>query len=282
MMDFEFRGNTYGTKLELTRGGCEGCAFHHNSNLCNAVREDGNDCGGLIFIKKLTPPEIEAPAEILAELGSFKFEGKVYEERPETDGCEGCAFHYEIDDAIRESTELVCEILEEARKRDAGKPIFDPRADLIRRSADEKPTNPKDAIATFKLPLHLVSPIVKAYQAIAHYLGNVKYGAWNCRAAGVRASVYKSAFERHVDAWWEGEKYDPVDGTPHLANAQACLNILIDAEETGVLTDDRPPSRKEALARVRAEMEALMPQIAKRYEGKNPRHFTIADSEAKP
>jgi len=39
---------------------------------------------------------------------------------------------------------------------------------------DVKATNPKDAIATNKLPLHLVSPIVKAYQAIAHFLGNVK------------------------------------------------------------------------------------------------------------
>lgn len=31
-----------------------------------------------------------------------------------------------------------------------------------------KPTNPKDAIASDKLALHLVSPIVKAYQAISH------------------------------------------------------------------------------------------------------------------
>ncbi|WP_233343658.1 dATP/dGTP diphosphohydrolase domain-containing protein [Burkholderia cepacia] len=143
---------------------------------------------------------------------------------------------------------------------------------------DGKPTNPKDAIATDKLPLHLLSPFVKAYQAIAHYLGNVKYGAWNWRAAGIRLSVYKAAHDRHMDAFWEGEFYDPVDGTPHLANAQCCLNILIDAWCTGNVIDDRPPSNAARLAEVRAELEALMPKIRAKYADKHPRHFTIADT----
>ena len=140
-----------------------------------------------------------------------------------------------------------------------------------------KATNPKDMVATDKLPLHLISPICEAYQALAHYLGNVKYGAWNWRVGGVRASVYVGAFKRHVGAWSEGEKYDPTDGTPHLANAQACLNILIEAEEMGVLVDDRAPSRASILARVRAEMEAMMPKIRARYADKNPHHHTIKD-----
>lgn len=140
-----------------------------------------------------------------------------------------------------------------------------------------KPSNPKDAIAGNKLPLHLISPIVKAYQAISHYLGNVKYGAWNWRGAGARASVYRAALERHIDAWWEGEDYDPVDGTPHLANALACINILIDAKHVGKLIDDRPPSNHAELAAVRMEFEALMPKIRERYADKNPHHYTIAD-----
>jgi hypothetical protein len=141
-----------------------------------------------------------------------------------------------------------------------------------------KPSNPKDAIATNKLPSHLVSPIVKAYQAISHFLGNVKYGAWNYRGAGARASVYKAALDRHVDAWWEGEEYDPTDGTPHLANALACLGILIDAKHSGKLVDDRPPSLHAELARVRAEFEALMPKIRERYADKDPKHWSIADA----
>ncbi|WP_175837079.1 dATP/dGTP diphosphohydrolase domain-containing protein [Burkholderia anthina] len=147
------------------------------------------------------------------------------------------------------------------------------------RPAHSKPTNPKDAIATDKLPLHLLSPFVKAYQAIAHYLGNVKYGAWNWRAAGIRLSVYKAAHDRHMDAFWEGEFYDPIDGTPHLANAQCCLNIVIDAWCTGNVIDDRPPSNPERLAEVRAELEALMPKIRAKYADKHPRHFTIADTD---
>lgn len=147
------------------------------------------------------------------------------------------------------------------------------------KDANPKDTNPKDAIAIDKLPMHLVSPIIKAYQAIAHYLGNVKYGAWNYRVAGVRNSIYKSALERHVDAWWEGEDYDPTDGTPHLANAQACLNILIEGQYTPSTVDDRPPSRRKELAAVRAEFEALMPKLREKYADKSPRHYTIADSK---
>lgn len=143
-----------------------------------------------------------------------------------------------------------------------------------------KPSNPKDAIATDKLALHLVSPIVKAYQAIAHYLGNVKYGAWNWRAAGARASIYKSALDRHIDAWWEGEEFDPVDGTPHLANALACIGILIDSKHAGNLIDDRPPSQHAELSKVRAEFEDMMPRIRARYANMEPKHYTIDDTEA--
>lgn len=142
-----------------------------------------------------------------------------------------------------------------------------------------KPTNPKDSIATNKLPLHLVSPIVKAYQAIAHYLGNVKYGSWNFRVAGARASVYLSALERHIDAWKEGEEADPADGTPHLANALACIGILIETQHMGNLIDDRQPSNAAELARVRKEFEDLMPKIRERYAHLTPRHYTIADTE---
>ena len=144
--------------------------------------------------------------------------------------------------------------------------------------ADLKSTNPKDQIAVTKLPLHLVSPLVEAYQAIAHYLGNVKYGAWNYRAAGIRYSVYYAALKRHMGAWWEGEEYDPVDGTPHLANALACINIIIEGKHAKNAVDDRPPSQAAELAKVRAEFERLADNILSRYGDRNPRHYTIGDS----
>ena len=138
----------------------------------------------------------------------------------------------------------------------------------------EKASNPKDAIATFKLPLHLVSPICKAYQAIAHYLGNVKYGAWNYREAGARASVYRSALDRHMDAWWEGEELDPVDGTPHLANALACIDVLIDSKHSNTLIDDRPRGLNKEYGKIKAEMEEMMKVIHEKYKDKKPQHYT--------
>lgn len=134
-----------------------------------------------------------------------------------------------------------------------------------------KQTNPKDAIGMTKVPMHLVSGIVKVYQAIAHYLGNIKYGAWNYRRMGARASVYKAALDRHMDAWWEGEDLDPVDGTPHLANALACINILIECSERGNMVDDRPP--KSNYREVVKRMETLMPQINERYKDMKPTHY---------
>lgn len=143
-----------------------------------------------------------------------------------------------------------------------------------------KPSNPKDSVATYKIPMSLVSPIARLYQAIAHYLGNVKYGAHNFRAGGARASVYVSALHRHIDSWWEGQDNDPIDGTPHLANAIACINILIDAKHSGKLVDDRPPSRISEYMRMRDEFEALMQKIHERYKDRDPRHYTIADTDA--
>lgn len=140
-----------------------------------------------------------------------------------------------------------------------------------------KPSNPKADVGATKVPLHLVPPICKAYAAVAHYLGWTKYGAWNWRVAGVSMSTYRSALERHMDRWWEGEEMDPVDGTPHLANALACVNILIEGQYRKNITDDRPPSTD--LQAGYEQIEAIMAGIRERYKDKTPRHYTIADTE---
>jgi hypothetical protein len=141
----------------------------------------------------------------------------------------------------------------------------------------EKPTNPKANVGATKVSLHLVSGVVKAYLAVAFHLGWTKYGAWNWRVAGVSASTYKSALDRHMDRFWEGEWLDPVDGTPHLANALACIAILIEGFVLGNITDDRPPSMKQ-LPAVYEEVERIQASITAKYEGKNPRHYTIVDT----
>ena len=139
-----------------------------------------------------------------------------------------------------------------------------------------KDTNPKDAIADSKVPLWLLSPIAKVKWAMAQFAGMVKYGAWNWRSAGVRASVYISAMERHMEAFKSGEEFDPVDGTDHLGNIMACCAILIDARAANNLTDDRPPrvDHRPAVA----EAETLMVVLREKYADRNPRHYTIADS----
>lgn len=140
---------------------------------------------------------------------------------------------------------------------------------------DAKATNPKDAIASCKISFSLVPSSMKTYAALAFTEGAVKYGAYNWRAAGIRASVYKSALERHVESWWNGEDADPKTGVPHLANALACLGILIDAELCGKMTDDRPPKADVgALIRSMEEKVAHLKEIFADYD---PHHWVIGD-----
>lgn len=136
--------------------------------------------------------------------------------------------------------------------------------------------NPKDLAADNKVPLWLLSPIAKAKWALAQFCGLVKYGAWNWRVKGVRYSVYLSAMERHLDAIKSGETFDPVDGTDHRGNIMACAAILLDAEAAGKLTDDRAP--RVDMRPTYEECELNAAALRSKYEDRNPRHYTIADT----
>jgi len=139
-----------------------------------------------------------------------------------------------------------------------------------------KDTNPKDALAADKVPLSLLSPIAEAHMSLALYAGYCKYGAWNWRLSGVRASVYLGAARRHLAAWMSGEAVDPTDGTDHRANVMACMAILLDAEAAGKLVDDRPPS--VAVRETYARCEATMAALRAKYADRAPRHYTIVDT----
>lgn len=140
---------------------------------------------------------------------------------------------------------------------------------------ETKESNPKDLLGATKLPLHLVPATALAVASLAHLDGATKYGAWNWRVAGVRASIYLDAAHRHLARWTNGEQLDPDSGVHHLGHALACLNILIDAQAAGMLTDDRPPAiDMDTLVAV------LTPDVA-RIKAKNaahaPQHYTIED-----
>lgn len=136
-----------------------------------------------------------------------------------------------------------------------------------------KPTNnPKDALGTVKAPVHLVPASLEIATSMAFLEGREKYGQFNWRITGVRANVYYSALMRHMKAWWDGEDIDPDSGLPHLWKVAACVAILIDATELGVLEDDRPP--KAPTAELMARTKELGEAIRKRLEDYNPYQYT--------
>ncbi len=71
--------------------------------------------------------------------------------------------------------------------------------------------------------------------------GDLKYGRFNWREAGVRGSVYYDAALRHLAAWYEGEDIDPDSGVHHIAHAICGLAVLRDSMIRDNWSDDRPP-----------------------------------------
>jgi len=103
-----------------------------------------------------------------------------------------------------------------------------------------KETNPKDALGTNKIAMHTVPPRVLLEIALAMTEGGRKYGTYNYRKAGVRASIYYDAAMRHLMAWWEGEDVDPDSGLSHIIKGIASLVVLRDSMCSGNWADDRP------------------------------------------
>lgn len=108
--------------------------------------------------------------------------------------------------------------------------------------AGTKPTNPKDRAATHRLDLTLFPETARVFGALAMTEGDSKYGGFNYRAAGVNISTYVAALGRHMGKYYDrGEWADEKTGVPHLANALACIAVLIDGHVHNNIKDDRPP-----------------------------------------
>lgn len=135
---------------------------------------------------------------------------------------------------------------------------------------DFKPTNPKDRAATSRIDLTLFPDTAVVYGALAMTEGDLKYGGFNYRPAGVLASVYVAAARRHLSKWYNGEESDPKTGVPHLASVLGCIAVIVDSIECGVLQDDRPPrvdladlcNRFEGKVR---HLQAIFPEGPERY-----------------
>jgi hypothetical protein len=101
-------------------------------------------------------------------------------------------------------------------------------------------TNPKTQYGLAKPGISKVPPLSIFYIGQVMEVGAAKYGPMNWRKDHVSASVYYDAAMRHLMAWWDGQECDPETGHTHLAHAAANLCILIDAEYSYQLIDDRP------------------------------------------
>lgn len=114
----------------------------------------------------------------------------------------------------------------------------------------KKDTNPKAACGDAK-PGTFNTPACLAI-LVGHvmFLGAKKYGAFNWRKTGVRSSTYINAIQRHLDAWKEGQDVDPETQVSHLAHIAASCGVLLDAQISKVLNDDRVKGSAALVLRV--------------------------------
>lgn len=138
-------------------------------------------------------------------------------------------------------------------------------------NATLKPSNPKDAIGIRKAPVSVIPACVIAELGVAMLEGSCKYGRFNFRAIGVRASVYYDATLRHLFAWWEGEDIDAESELSHITKAIASLVVLRDSMIQGNCTDDRAPRSFEFYQALNERTATLL----EKYADKNPTHYTI-------
>lgn len=102
-------------------------------------------------------------------------------------------------------------------------------------------TNPKDALGIKKPPLNLNPASALIHMSMAMANGAKKYGEFNWRKKKVKASIYIAAAERHMKEWYDSRVENADDScVHHLGHAMACFAIILDAQETGNLVDDRP------------------------------------------
>lgn len=128
---------------------------------------------------------------------------------------------------------------------------FDARADHKISQMDD--TNPKDLIGAKKVSLSKLPAVAIVHAAHAMMNGAEKFGSYNWREKKVQAEIYIDAALRHITAWNEREECASDSGVHHLGHAMACLAILLDAQETGNLVDNRPlasDAYPKALARL--------------------------------
>lgn len=124
------------------------------------------------------------------------------------------------------------------------------------------PANPKSIQGSKKVDLSLFPPIGLLHGAHAMMDGARKYNAYNWRDQKIEARIYTAAAIRHILAWQEGEESAEDSGAHHLGHALACCAILLDAQASGALLDNRVHGETAAvLAELQVKIEARAKQF---------------------
>lgn len=103
-------------------------------------------------------------------------------------------------------------------------------------------TNPKDLQGAKKCDVSLLPAIATYHAAHAFVDGAMKYGPYNWRDNKVLARVYIAGIKRHVERWEAGEELATDSGVHNLGGVMACAALLLDAQTTGNLVDNRAKS----------------------------------------
>ena len=147
---------------------------------------------------------------------------------------------------------------------DEWKPPFGKRPPVSERKPTN-PENPKDMVGVAKWRQSFcISPRVMWGVGVAMLEGALKYGRFNYRRAGVRASIYVDAAKGHIDSWIEGENIDADSRLHHLDKAIASLIVVRDSIYEGNFVDDRP-MRHRGFDQQRAELQQTVDWLFERY-----------------
>lgn len=114
-------------------------------------------------------------------------------------------------------------------------PLWEPQGGVV-----EPVVNPKEIAGSKKPATWSVMPrwVVLIVGRVMQ-VGAAKYGAFNYRESSIAASTYQDAIERHLQLWFDGQDNDDETGESHLASVIASCSLLMDAQASGKLHDDR-------------------------------------------
>ena len=140
--------------------------------------------------------------------------------------------------------------------------------------------NPKDAIGSDKIPVHLFPQAGIYMGALGCLDGALKYGRNNFRASAIRYTIYLDALKRHADALLECEDEDPESGLHHLCHILATAGILADSMGNNYLIDDRNyVPRKSAWRTFVSKLTPHVKRLKEKHKDKAPRHWTARDND---